>query len=232
MNRRHVHTTAVCISLWWSGGLCVVWLPAGSWHKLVRRWHGLCMRCVVSCGSTSFPWLEFFFGALLWGSMIRRDAVGRTDWKSKSLQSGMYSGTPLWGHPKANSNRDRDWSGKKGSLWWGFSGFHADMTFLRLLSEIWHFCVWRCAESCCYGVWVWGDFRVSKAALGKPFKTTLKIHQQWSSKRGYPWSVVFKKGVLGRWSSERGCPWSGGSFTRSCQPLRTGHDLSRLSRLI
>ena len=29
-----------------------------------------CMRCVVSCGSTSFPWLVFFFGALLWGSMI------------------------------------------------------------------------------------------------------------------------------------------------------------------
>ena len=27
-------------------------------------------RCVVFCGSTSFPWLVFFFGALLWGSMI------------------------------------------------------------------------------------------------------------------------------------------------------------------
>ena len=24
-----------------------------------------CMSCVVSCGSTSFPWLVFFFGALL-----------------------------------------------------------------------------------------------------------------------------------------------------------------------
>ena len=28
------------------------------------------MRCVVSCSSTSFPWLVFFFGALLWGSVI------------------------------------------------------------------------------------------------------------------------------------------------------------------
>ena len=30
------------------------------------------MRCVVSCGSTSFPWLAFFFGAMLWGSMIHK----------------------------------------------------------------------------------------------------------------------------------------------------------------
>ena len=61
MNGKHDHTT-------W--GLSVVQLPAGSWHGLARWWHGLCMRCVVSCGSTSFPWLVFFFGALLWGSMI------------------------------------------------------------------------------------------------------------------------------------------------------------------
>ena len=33
MNRRHVHTTSVCASLWWSRGLRVVQLPAGSWHK-------------------------------------------------------------------------------------------------------------------------------------------------------------------------------------------------------
>ena len=31
----HDHTTAVCVSLWWSG-LCVVWMPAGSWHGLPR----------------------------------------------------------------------------------------------------------------------------------------------------------------------------------------------------
>ena len=30
------------------------------------------MRCAVSCGSTSFPWLVFFFRALLWGSMIHK----------------------------------------------------------------------------------------------------------------------------------------------------------------
>ena len=31
-----------------------------------------CMRCVVSCGSNSFPWFVFFFWALLWGSMIHK----------------------------------------------------------------------------------------------------------------------------------------------------------------
>ena len=36
MNVGHVYTTAVCISLRWSGGLCVVRLPAGSWHGLPR----------------------------------------------------------------------------------------------------------------------------------------------------------------------------------------------------
>ena len=48
----------------------MVQLPAGSWHGL-RRWeHGLCMRCVVSCGSTPFPRPVFFFEALLqWGDM-------------------------------------------------------------------------------------------------------------------------------------------------------------------
>ena len=34
MNGRHDHTTAVCVSLQWSGGLRVVWLRAGSWHRL------------------------------------------------------------------------------------------------------------------------------------------------------------------------------------------------------
>ena len=34
MNGRHDHTTAVCVSLRWSGGLHVVWLSAGSWHWL------------------------------------------------------------------------------------------------------------------------------------------------------------------------------------------------------
>ena len=34
MNGKHDHTTAVCVSLWSSGDLCVVQLPAGSWHGL------------------------------------------------------------------------------------------------------------------------------------------------------------------------------------------------------
>ena len=36
MNGRHDHTTAVCVSLRWSGGLRVVRVPAGSWHGLPR----------------------------------------------------------------------------------------------------------------------------------------------------------------------------------------------------
>ena len=36
MNGRHDHTTAVCVSLRWPGGLCVARLPAGSWHGLPR----------------------------------------------------------------------------------------------------------------------------------------------------------------------------------------------------
>ena len=57
----HNHTTAVCISLQWSGDLCVVQSPAGSWHGLLCWYHCLCMRCLVFCGSTSFLWLVFFF---------------------------------------------------------------------------------------------------------------------------------------------------------------------------
>ena len=54
-----------CVSLRWSGGLRGVQLPAGFWHGLPCWKHGLRTRCVVSCGSTSFPWLVFCFGALL-----------------------------------------------------------------------------------------------------------------------------------------------------------------------
>ena len=83
MNRRHDHTTVVCVSLQWSGGLCLVQLPAGSWHGLPRWQRGLCMRCIVSCGSTSFPWLVFFFGVLLWGSMIHK-RVGKWMWQGST----------------------------------------------------------------------------------------------------------------------------------------------------
>ena len=68
MNGKHVHTTAVCVSLRWSGDLHVVQLPAGSWRtsSLVSR------SSYVSCCRTSFPWLVFFFGALLRESMIHK----------------------------------------------------------------------------------------------------------------------------------------------------------------
>ena len=37
MNGKHDHTTADCVSVRSSGGLCVVQLPAGSWHGLPHR---------------------------------------------------------------------------------------------------------------------------------------------------------------------------------------------------
>ena len=46
--------------------------------------NGLCMRCVVYCCSTSFPWLVYFFGALLWGSMIHKH-TGRWMWQGSAL---------------------------------------------------------------------------------------------------------------------------------------------------
>ena len=46
--------------------------------------YGLCMRCVVSCGSTSFPWLVFFFGAQLLSLIhiwrCRRNSACRSRW--------------------------------------------------------------------------------------------------------------------------------------------------------
>ena len=83
MNGRHDHTTAVCVSLRSSGGLYMVQLPAGYWHGLPRWYHGLCMRCVVSCRNTSFPRLVFFFGVLLWGSMIHKH-TGRWMWQASA----------------------------------------------------------------------------------------------------------------------------------------------------
>ena len=83
MNRRHDHTTAVYVYLWSSGGLRVVQLPAGSWHGLPHWEHGFCMRCVVSCSSTSFPWLVFLFGVLPWWSMIHKH-TGRWMWQGSA----------------------------------------------------------------------------------------------------------------------------------------------------
>ena len=63
--------------------------------------NGLCMRCVVSCSTTSFPWLVFFFGALLWGSMIHKHtrrwmwqgsaSVVSWSWEKYSCQSKLVS---------------------------------------------------------------------------------------------------------------------------------------------
>ena len=82
MNGKHDHTTTVCVFLQWSG-LRVVQMPAGSWHRLPHWKHGLCMRYLVSCGSTSFSWLVFFFGALLWESMTHKH-TGRWMWQGSA----------------------------------------------------------------------------------------------------------------------------------------------------
>ena len=41
------------------------------------------MTCVVSCSSISFPWLVFFFVALLWGSIIHKH-TGRWMWQGSA----------------------------------------------------------------------------------------------------------------------------------------------------
>ena len=63
--------------------------PIACWilNGLPRCLHRLCMRCLVSCGSTSFPWLVLFFGALLWGPMIHRH-TGR--WMRQGSASVVY----------------------------------------------------------------------------------------------------------------------------------------------
>ena len=58
-----------------------IWRSEGHWNskmtsfvcsestyliKFKFAWFLRMLRCVVSCGSTSFPWLVLFFGALLW----------------------------------------------------------------------------------------------------------------------------------------------------------------------
>ena len=83
MNGRHDHTNCslhlITMVRRSSSGLIACWILAWT-SSLVTCQHGLCMRyCVVSCGSTSFPWLVFFFGALLWGSMIHKQACRKMD---------------------------------------------------------------------------------------------------------------------------------------------------------
>ena len=52
--RENVYTTAVCVSLRWSGGLLVVRLSAGSWHGLPPPLVQRNAQCTAwaSCGTT------------------------------------------------------------------------------------------------------------------------------------------------------------------------------------
>ena len=55
----------------------MVRLAARSWHRLPRWLHGLCKRCIVSCGSTSFPWPVFFFARSMIHKHHRKMDVSR-----------------------------------------------------------------------------------------------------------------------------------------------------------
>ena len=57
MNGRHDRTTAVCVSLPWSGGLREVRLPTGSWHYFAAapHFHGLYSSLELCCEG---PWFR------------------------------------------------------------------------------------------------------------------------------------------------------------------------------
>ena len=59
------------------------------------------MICVVSCGSTSFPWLAFFFGALLCRSMIHKH-TGRWTWLYQPLDPSTLESIDPWIHRHFN----------------------------------------------------------------------------------------------------------------------------------
>ena len=118
MNGRHDHTTAVCVSLRWSGGLRVVRLPVGSWHRLPRWWHGLCMRCVVSCGSTSFPWLYSSLELCCegpWFTSIHKDGCDKSasvvswNWDKYSCHSKVVSTLSMLLLPVLSWRVSRTW---------------------------------------------------------------------------------------------------------------------------
>ena len=76
------HHCSLCLftMVWRSScGPIACWILA----RTPRWWHSLCMRCMVSCGSTPFPRLVFFFVALLWGSMIHKH-TGRWMWQGSA----------------------------------------------------------------------------------------------------------------------------------------------------
>ena len=73
---------------WWTGDMTIPLLRLFTMVRMscgpITRWIlartsciFVCMRCIASCGSISFPWLVFFFGALLWGSMIHKHVCKR-----------------------------------------------------------------------------------------------------------------------------------------------------------
>ena len=57
-----------------------------------------CRSCVVSWGSTSFPWLVVFFGALLWESMIHK-LTGRWMWQGSASIVSRNREKCLWFQP-------------------------------------------------------------------------------------------------------------------------------------
>ena len=103
MNRRHTFTTSVFASLWefrevftWSDcllDLATDFLVGDT--VFVRDY-------VVSCSSTSFSWLVFYFAALLWGSTIHNH-IGRQIWQVSTSVVGternaciLYMGLIEW----------------------------------------------------------------------------------------------------------------------------------------
>ena len=53
------------------------------------------MRCLVSCSSTSFPWLVFLFGALLWSLWITSIEEDRCDKGAHPLYLGTERNIPV-----------------------------------------------------------------------------------------------------------------------------------------
>ena len=91
MTRRHVHTTAVCVSLWWSGGLRVIQLPAGSWHG---RPHFSIVHptvrdsCVsmyaINCSKLRHSPRNLCFLILVWHNQLREYGTITTDRQTDS----------------------------------------------------------------------------------------------------------------------------------------------------
>ena len=65
----------------WQSELVLQYLIRCTYPRLAsQRFFCIKISVALSCGSTSFPWLVFFFAALLWGSMIHKHR-GRWMWQ-------------------------------------------------------------------------------------------------------------------------------------------------------